>query len=515
MRIFYNCHIFDNDGDAFVEDQGKIIYVGHTQEALLYNGEKIDLNGKYVYPGFIDSHMHVVNYGQFLSQVSLYEHTSSLEDVLETLKNHLVEGQWLSGRGWNQDYFQDVNRFPTRHDLDQISTTTPIVITRTCGHICVANSKAIELAHIDESLCDETCDIENGIFKENSLYLIYDAAPKVSKDDIKNYILLAQKSLHSYGITSVHSDDLLSATSDYKDALSALLELSEENKLTLRIYEQSQFIDSETYKEFLSLNYTTGYGNEYFKIGPLKLLGDGSLGARTAYLSRPYKDKSDTSGIPIYTKEHLYNMFKMAHSHNMQIAIHSIGDGLLDWILDIYRDILTKDPKELRHGIVHCQITRKEQLEAFKELNLHAYIQSVFLDYDNHIIYDRVDKDIADTSYNFKTLYDYAHCSNGSDCPVEYPDVLKGIQLAITRTSLDGTGPYLSDQSLNIKEAIYSYTCNGAYASFEEHIKGKISTGMYCDFVVLDNDLCLTDINHIKDIKILSTYVSGQCVFKA
>ncbi len=514
MKIFYNCHIFDNNGNAFVEDEGKIIFVGEKEEAFAYNGEHIDLNNQYVYPGFIDSHMHVVNYGQFLSNVSLYEHTTSLKDVLETLKKHLVEGKWLRGRGWNQDYFNDVHRFPTREDLDSISTTTPIVITRACGHICVANSKAIELAHVKEPKEGDTYDLEKGIFKENALYLITDAYPQPTVEDIKDYILMAQKKLHEYGITSVHSDDLLSATSSYKDALYALEQLRDENKLSLRIYEQSHFINVESLNEFITSGYITGVGNDYFKIGPLKVLGDGSLGARTAYLSTPYYDQPTTQGIPVYTKEELYAMFELAHKNNMQIAIHAIGDGILDWIIDIYKEILTKYPRNNhRHGIVHCQITREDQLKMFEELQLHAYIQSIFIDYDNHIVESRVIPQTAKTSYNFKRLYDIAHASNGSDCPVEYPDVLKGMQLAITRTSIDGTGPYLIEQALTPKEAIYSFTKNGAYGAFEEDIKGMIKEGMFCDFVVLDNDIENTDINKIKDIQILSTYVAGNCVY--
>ena len=196
--------------------------------------------------------------------------------------------------------------------------------------------------------------------------------------------------------------------------------------------------------------------------------------------------------------------------HNMQIAIHAIGDGILDVILDKYKDMNCKDK---RHGIVHCQITRADQLKKFKEYGLHAYIQSIFLDYDNHIVEERVGKDMASTSYSFKYLFDNCHASNGSDCPVEMPEVLKGLQLAITRTSIDGTGPYLKQQALSIKEAIDSYTVNGAYASFEENIKGRIEKGYLADFVVLDQKIEECDVNYIKDIKVLETYVGGRKVF--
>lgn len=515
MKIYYNANIYDTDASAFVEEDGKIVFVGNDEDALKYNGETIDLNGKYVYPGFNDSHMHVVNYGIFLKNVSLYEHTSSLQEMLEELKKHVEEGKWLKGRGWNHDYFTDVKRFPTREDLDTVSQDVPIVITRACGHICVANSKAIELAHIDDPKAEDTYDLETGIFKENAVYMIFDAQPKPTVEDIKEYVLLAQDKLHSYGVTSAQSDDLLSATSDYKEALIALEQLRDENKLTLRIYEQSQFLDVESLKEFINKGYKTGVGNEFFKIGPLKVLGDGSLGARTAYMSEQYYDDPSTQGIPVYPKEVIEEMFETAHRNDMQIAIHAIGDGILDWILDTYKKILKEYPRnDHRHGVVHCQITREDQLQDFKNLNLHAYIQSIFIDYDNHIVEQRVKPELAKTSYNFKRLFDDACASNGSDAPVENPDVLKGIQLAVTRTSIDGTGPYLLDQSLTVKEAIDSFTKNGAYASFEEDVKGQIKEGMYCDFVVLEKDLLNVDVQTIKDVKVLETYVGGKRVYQ-
>ena len=198
----------------------------------------------------------------------------------------------------------------------------------------------------------------------------------------------------------------------------------------------------------------------------------------------------------------------------MQIAIHAIGDGILDWIIEAYEYALANHPRQdHRHGIVHCQITRQDQLLKIKQLHLHAYIQSIFLDYDNHIVNERVKPEIAKTSYNFKTLKEITTISNGSDCPVEKPDILKGIQLAITRTSIDGTGPYLKEQSLTREEAIDSFTIDGAYASFEENIKGSIEIGKFCDLVILENDILSVDVNKIKDIKVLATIIDGNIVY--
>ncbi|WRK53070.1 amidohydrolase family protein [Coprobacillaceae bacterium CR2/5/TPMF4] len=151
MKIYYNGNLYGHKkATAFVEKHGKIIFIGNDDEALKYNGDSIDLKKKYVYPGFNDSHMHLVNYGQSLRNLLLENHTDSLADLLGELQRNLLPGKWLVGRGWNHDYFKDVSRFPTRKDLDSISKEDPIVITRACGHILVANSKAIELANIHD-----------------------------------------------------------------------------------------------------------------------------------------------------------------------------------------------------------------------------------------------------------------------------------------------------------------------------------------------------------------------------
>lgn len=518
MEIYINGNILDqeyNIQQAFVIEHDTFIYVGSNQEAMKYKGTIIDLKGKYVLPGFNDSHMHLLGYGQSLKNLPLANHTQSLQELLQYVAKQIPADGWLVGRGWNHDYFEDEKRYVTKNDLDSISTTIPICLTRACGHILVANSKAISLANIPEHIEGDSIDLEKGLFKENALSCIYEAIETPNIEQIKEFILLAQEQLHKYGITSVQSDDLVSVTNMYQDVIDAYQQLEKDGKLTVRVYQQAQLVDLDTLKSFVNKGYHTGVGTNQFKIGPLKMLGDGSLGARTAYLSQPYYDFPSTKGIPVYNKNQIYDMFLYAHNHDMQIAIHAIGDGILDWILEAYQSILEKYPKvNHRHGIVHCQIMRKEQIEKIEKMHLHGYFQSIFLDYDNHIIEKRVCPSIAKTSYNYKTLLEKTTISNGSDCPVELPDVLKGMQLAITRTSIDGTGPFLPEQALTVQEAIDSFTKNGAYASFEEEVKGCIQKGMLADFVVLDQNIYKTNPYEIKNIQVLQTYVGGKLVYE-
>lgn len=533
--IYHNGKVFTvSDGvkEAFVVEDRKFIYVGSNEKALSYKedgSEVIDLEGQFVTAGFNDSHMHVLGYGYSLKMVKLAERTNSLEDLKNALREfidsrELRENEWISGRGWNHDYFTDVNRFPTRYDLDEVSTEYPICIIRACGHTCVANSKALELAGIKK----DTPQVEGGafdvdesgeplgIFRENALGLIYDQIPSPDKEGLKRMIYEACKSLNTYGVTSAQTDDFIVFPQvNYQMVIDAYEELEKEGKLTVKIYEQAQLVDKEELDEFIQKGYKTGVGSDYFKIGPLKLLGDGSLGARTAYLSQPYNDDETTSGIAIYTQAQFDEMIENAHKNGMQVAIHAIGDKIMSMIVEAIEKALEKYPREdHRHGIVHCQITTEELLNKFKELNLHAYIQSIFLDYDINIIEQRIGKERAKSTYNFKTFVNNkTSASNGSDCPVELPNVLNGVQCSVTRKTLDGKGPFLPEQALSVKEAIASFTTMGAYASFEENTKGSIECGKVADFVVLDKNILEVNEENIKDINIVSTYVDGKSVY--
>lgn len=535
MKIRYeNGTIYMGQGkfcQAFVVEDKTILYAGDEAgaRAAYPEAETVDLHGKFVCPGFNDSHMHLLGYGSVLQMVRLMDSTTSLEAVLEKVRQEIkargiLPGTWVKGRGWNHDYFQDVNRFPTRYDLDQISTEIPIFLVRACGHVGVANSLALELAGITKATpqpeggrfdVDENGE-PNGIVREMGLNLIDDRIPSPSKEDLKRYLFDACRSLNAYGVTSCQTDDFVSCpNTSYEQVLEAYRELEAEGKLTVKVYEQSQLTSLEELKKFVGEGYHTGAGSGRMHIGPLKILGDGSLGARTAYMSQPYHDDPTTRGIPVYTQEWMDEMVGYAHAHGMNVAIHAIGDGIMDQAIRSIEKALKAQPKEdHRHGIVHCQITTPELLEKFRELNLHAYIQSIFLDYDLHIVEDRVGRERAKYTYNFKTLTDYGiGVSNGSDSPVELPDVMAGLQCAVTRRSLNGDGPFLPEQALTVAEGLDSYTIQGARASFEENTKGTIEAGKAADFVVLGQNPFEVDPMTLKDIPICATYLDGECVY--
>lgn len=528
---YYNGVIYTGTGfaEAFIVKDGVFVCAGDNEtirKQIEKDDKCVDLQGHFVCAGFNDSHMHLLGYGSYLQRARLDEHTSSLKDMLEYVRKFREDNDvsWLQGRGWNQDYFTDVKRMPTRWDIDEVVNDIPVILTRTCGHCLVVNSKTLE----ELGITDDVASVEggsvgrdengklNGLFFDNAMNLIYDHIPVPDSRTIRKMILAAAEKLNSYGITSVQTDDYCYYSKvPYNEINDAYVQLAQEGKLTVRVNEQCNFTQLSQLREFIEDGNTTGKGTDMFMTGPLKLLGDGSLGGRTAWLSVPYDDDPSTCGFPLFTQQQMDELIECANDHDMQVAVHAIGDRCLDQVLDAIEKALIKHPRDdHRHGIVHCQISREDQLERIRRLKLHVYAQSVFLDYDNHIVTPRVGEKLASTSYSWKTLMDKGvTVSNGSDAPVEHPDVMKGIECAVTRTSLDGFGPYLPEQAFSVREAINSFTVNGAYRSFEENIKGKIEKGYLADFVILGSNPFETDKSELHSIKIEAVYLGGKCVY--
>ena len=533
--IYYNGRIYTGQlpfQEAFAVEGKHFLQVGDTEQLLRLAGEEdtlVDLGGHFVCAGFNDSHMHLLNFGQFLYSAQLAGHTSSLSELLSFLKDYLpahpvCEGQWVTGRGWNHDYFSDTDRMPDRRDLDAVSTDVPIVITRACGHCCVVNSCALALAGIDSDTPDPpggTIGRENGQpdgrLYENAMDMLTGVLPVPDKETIKDMLRLGCAELNRYGVTSVQSDDYnVFPTVPFELVNEAYRELEESGELSVRVYEQSFFTTLDGLRHFVESGNITGTGSDMFRIGPLKMVGDGSLGSRTAHLSVPYRGGNGGRGYSLFSDEHMNAMVSYAHAHGMQVAIHAIGDACLDQVLNAMELALREHPRaDHRHGVVHCQVSRLDQLERIRALHLHVYAQSIFLDYDNHIVNRLLPPVLAQSSYSWKTLLESGvSVSNGSDCPVELPNVMEGIECAVTRQSLDGTGPYLPHEAFSVQEALDSYTIHGAEASFDEHRKGRIREGYLADFVILGQDPFQCEPRQIHSIPILASYLNGICVYR-
>lgn len=519
--------------EAFAVTDGIISHVGTTGEILaLQDAETVlrDLDGAFVCPGFNDSHMHLLNYGFSLEQCDLSRCNGSLSELQEGLREFIREnppapGQWIRGRGFNQDYFSPASGIPTAKDLDQVSGEHPICIVRCCGHCLAVNTVAMRLLGLDSSLpqceggsydVDETGAM-TGVFRDTAMSYVYTRLPAPGREDLKRMLRRACAALNRRGITSCHSDDLCAFENiPWEEVIEAYRELEAAGELTVRVCEQSQFTTPESLQQFFDRGFRSGSGSRMFRIGPLKMLGDGSLGARTAYLSQGYADAPAERGIPIFSQESFYEMISLAHRNGMPSAIHAIGDGILDRILNAYEQVLEEFPRQdHRSGVIHVQLTRPEQLERMVRLGLQAHVQSVFLDYDSRIVRSRAGDVLADTSYAFRTMQRMGiPVSNGTDCPVEPPDPMRGIQCAVTRQPLDGSlPPYRPDEAMTVEEVLTAYTAAGAWSSFEEDFKGTLQPGMAADFVILSGNPFRTDPRQLAKIRTLATCLNGNFVY--
>ena len=531
-KLFYNAKVDTRDAlgtiaEAVGVSGDKIVFVGTAEEGeKLHPAERIDLGGAYLLPGFNDSHLHMLNYAFVASAYPMFDKTSIkmlLDDAKIFAEGHNISGEkWLFGRGWNHELFTDEKRFLTKQDLDQISTDYPVYFIRTCGHVAAANSKALEriMALEKTKQYAQFIDEENGVFMESSVKLAYDVMTPPTQDEVEDLIQLGARDLNACGITGIQTDDFLSLPGrDPKTIINAYNNLQCMGKMNVRVYEQSAFTKKEDMERFLNWGYRTGMGGPYYKIGPLKLLQDGGLGAHTALLREPYADAPNEFGLQIHDTETFYAMVKEAHDAGMQIAVHTIGDGALEMLLDALKAAQEANPREdCRHGGVHTQITDRGLLERMAKEQVIAYIQPVFIEDDIGVCERCVGEERTAGSYAWKTMLELGvHASGGSDAPVMRFNTLANIQNAVTRQKLSGypEGGWLPDQKLTVDEAIDLFTKNAAYSTFEEDVRGTIEVGKYADMVALAQDLHGVEPNKIKDVVVLRTVVGGRTVYQS
>lgn len=518
-KAMIHCVIFGRDGDTIIWEDERITHVGYEKdlkEELDSVDDISDVRGCFVTPGFVDSHMHLLELGYYLSVVQLgtCDSLREVRDLCIAGMKDVQQGQWLLGRGYNEDRFDD-HIAPDRAFLDSISKDIPIALTRACGHVVIVNSKVLEIAGIKEDLEIEGGMVwfDSGRVEENAINLIRSIQPSPTVEMMQDYVIKGAAYANACGITTVGSDDFLCVSDDYRDPLDAMEKLSYQDRLTVRINEQCEFKDDQAFASFLDDGYTFDVGNDTFRIGPLKLILDGSLGARTAAMNNGYHDAPSIRGTMCMSQEDMERDVMLANRFNMPAIAHCIGDRAADeWIAVLERNILEGNP--LHHGIVHCQILRPDQIQKIIDLKLSCYYQSIFVDYDSSIVESRVGKQLADTSYPFHTLYEGTLCSNGSDAPVEMPDVMKGIECAVTRQSITFDGCAMNpDERLSVDEALHTYTDLGACQLFMNDRIGKIEEGYYADMAVLDQDIRKVDVHDIHKTRVMMTIMNGRSVY--
>ncbi|MCK5592846.1 amidohydrolase, partial [Candidatus Bathyarchaeota archaeon] len=347
--------------------------VGTNKEIKPWIGKNtkiIDLREKTVVPGFIDTHAHITGYGKSLKQINL-RGVNSIEEIQKKLKKRTQrtpKGQWILGRGWDQDRLAE-KRYPTRWDLDKFSPNNPVVFTRVCGHLCVANSQALESAGITRETTpppagqidkDLKTGEPTGILRENAMNLFWKMIPEPSEEELIEACSLACQKAVEAGLTSVHW--LTSSPTEIR----VIQKLREQNKLPLRVY---IMVSVKLLRHLIDLGLHTGFGDSRVRIGSVKIFSDGSLGARTAALFQPYHDEPTRKGMVLYTQKKLNTLVMKAHKADFQLAIHAIGDRAIDMVLTTLEKVLKEAPKKNhRHRIEHASVLNKRLVQRMKKL---------------------------------------------------------------------------------------------------------------------------------------------------
>lgn len=455
----------------------KIYYIGDLSEArYLANDDAKRIISKRgaVLPAFIDAHTHTIFEGIKSGWLDLSGITSFKDFLraLEEAKKITKPGQWIIGHSWDESHWKDEPRYPTIKDLDEVSTSHPIYVRRIDGHMGVINSKALEILKIPPNMRgfikNERGEF-TGIVKEDTL----DYVDKKIQENIINFRTVIEKSftkLKKLGIASVHefvSPLFFNALLDYLDKSG-------------NIYRNTVYFWLEYAQKLIDLGFRTNFGNSKIKIGGIKLMMDGSIGARTAALRQPYQDAPSEKGILFHTSDEIEELIKKADKAGLQLAIHAIGDRAIDELLTAYKK--STMIKELRHRIEHFEITHEEHIKTVKKIGVTLSMQPNFVanwQTPGGLYERRLGKARTKIMNQFKTILENSiPMAFGSDCmPM---DPLYGIWAAVNHP--------IKEQRINVIDAITSYTYMGAYLEHSEHFKGSLKEGFIADIIILDKN---------------------------
>jgi len=496
--------------EALAIQDEKIVAVGSNKQIQRYISKEtkvIDAKSRTVVPGLVDCHVHMTGFGMSLEGLNL-RNVKSIREMQQKLQGYADENpekKWILGGRWDQEKFAE-KRYPTRWDLDKAVADKPVFLLRVCGHIGVVNSKALLLASITRETVveggqidlDMTTSEPNGILRENALELIWKVTPKPTTKELEDACLSACRKAVESGLTGVHW------IVNSAEEIGILQRLCSEGKLPLRVYIG---IPVELLDEIVNLGLITGFGNDMLKIGFIKILADGSLGACTAALKAPYSNRPETRGIMLYNQKTLNMLVLKAHKAYLQLAVHAIGDRAIENVLKAFKNALQNFPRENhRHRIEHCSVLNPKLIKQMEHLHLIASVQPHFIISDFWVT-KRIGDARARWTYPFKTLvHEGLIVVSGSDCPVEPINPLLGIWAAMARKSFP-------EESLALDEALRTYTLNAAYASFDENRKGSIEIGKLADLTILSDNLFNVPGDKIKNIRVEMTIVNGKIVY--
>jgi predicted amidohydrolase YtcJ len=508
--------------EAVAVKDGRIEAIGNDTEIRQFIGKRtlvIDLAGRAVLPGFNDAHNHLVEFGLNLAELDCRTPpVASIEEIVQLVRDRAAKvapGTWIKGWGYDHTRLKE-RRHPSRTDLDRAAPDNPVIVKRTDGHMCVANSLALEKAGITKDtpdppgghiVKDPQTREPTGLLQETAQDLVKEKIPPPTLDQIKEGIRLACRTYLAEGITSAQEAGV------GPEEIRAFIEMQKSGDLPIKVY---MMLKAEYLKDILKLGIYSGFGNDRLKIGPIKIFMDGSMGGRTAALYSPYESDPSAYGILRQTQEQLDEQVKASHDAGFQVAIHAIGDRAIDVTINAIERALKENPRENhRHRIEHCGLATPELRKRIKELGIVAVPQPPFIYALGDSFKANLGVQRMGSTYPFRSFIDEGVLTAaGSDRPVVVGAPLVGIWSAVNRQT--ASGDTLSpEQRISAFEAIRLYTINGAYASFEEDKKGSIEPGKAADLVVVSSSPLDVPPSRIRDLKVEITIVDGKVMYQA
>jgi len=496
----------------------------------------VDLHGKFAMPGFNDAHVHLAGAGQEMLEVKL-EGAASLPEFQQLIRGRLKDfkpGEWMVGRGWDHTLWPE-KKFPTRQDLDAISTDHPMFFGRVDGHVAIANSRALAIAGITRTTPDPpgghierdpATGVPTGMLEEDAaMDLVYGRIPSYSSDRRRRALELAVDEAVRYGVTSLQDysvDNKPDSDNFGWQNFLVLQQMRREGMLKARVTEWLPFdaplARLEEMRRIGGFSSPGNPGDPWLKTGPVKAFLDGSLGSRTAAMLAPYADDPATSGILRIEPKQLEKMAIERDRAGFQLAFHAIGDRANRVALDVFTAVRNANgARERRDRVEHAQVVAPPDIERFASLGVIASMQPSHLLDDERWAADRLGPERVKGAYAWHTMQqDGVHLAFGTDFPVESVNPLRGLYACTTR-ELPGGGPaggWHPEERLAIEDCIRAYTVGSAYAEFEERRKGTLAAGMLADIVVFPADITRMPPKDLLRTRAAMTIVGGRIVYE-
>lgn len=498
----------------------RITLVGSSAEvaklaAATPSARVIDASGSLVTPGFIDSHVHFLNGGFNLSSVQLRD-ANTPQEFVRRIKEYaatIPAGTWISGGDWDHTLWG--GELPRSEWIDSVTPNNPVWINRLDGHMALANKLAMNAAKVTASTPDidggtvvrDASGNPTGIFKDNAQSYVDKVQPPNSPELDDRSLDAAMKYVAERGVTSVVNMGTF-------DNLAVMERAQKAGKLITRIYAVTPIAQWQRLRDTVAAR---GKGDEWIRIGGIKGFVDGSLGSHTAAMFAPFTDSPKDSGFLVETEKDLYHWTSGADKAGLQVIVHAIGDRAINTQLNIFERVESENGRrDRRFRIEHAQHLSAGDVPRFAKLGVIPSMQPYHAIDDGRWAERVIGPERAKLTYAFRSLRDAgARLAFGSDWFVAPPAPLLGIYAAVTRRTLDGKNPdgWIPEQKINVEDALKAYTINGAYASFEDSIKGSIERGKLADIAIIDRDITRVPPEEIADAKVKMTIVGGRVVY--